>query len=126
MHNSFLLRHNQLDLHRPSNTMNRSMRLKEYAGEFKRTNSFHQDPNGLLDSARQLSSLDNLVVSTSANVSRRLCETASRILAKMNKMVPEDEEDMLVTIETLGYLLDDTELSRKGSKWNGTSEELAG
>merc|ERR1711915_617672 len=119
-------RHNQPDIQRTSNMMNRSIRLKEYTGEFKRTNSFHHDPNGVLDSDRHLSSLDNLVVSTSANVSRRLCEAASRMLTQMNKMVPEGEEDMLDTIETLGYLLDDTELSRKGSKWNGTSEELAG
>merc|ERR1711915_421179 len=117
-------RHNQSDLQRTSNMMNRSMRMKEYTGEIKRTNSFHHDPNGVLDSDRQLSSLDNLVVSTSANVSRRLCETASMILTKMNQMVPEGEEDMLVDIETLGYLLDDTEISRKGSKWNGTSEEF--
>ena len=101
------------------------MRLRDYAGDFKRTNSFHEDPHDLLDSDRQLSSLDSLVVSTSAKVSRRLCETAGRIVNQMQTMVSGGDEDMLATMENLGYLLDDTELSTKGSKWNRASEELA-
>ena len=44
----------------------------------------------------------------------------------MQTMVSEGDEDMLATIENLRYLLDDTKLSTKGSKWNRTSEELAG
>merc|ERR1711915_385030 len=84
----------------------------------------HEDPHELLDSDRQLSNLDSLVVTTSANISRRLCETAGRTVNQLQTMVSEGDEDMLATIENLGYLLDDTELSTKGS--NKTSYELAG
>ena len=102
------------------------MRLRDYAEGFKRTNSFHKDPHDLLESDRQLSSLDSLVVSTSSNVSRRLCETAGRIVNQMQTMVTEGDEDMLAKLENLGYQLDDTELSMKESKRSRTSEELAG
>jgi len=70
------------------------------------------------------SDLDNLVISTLHNVSSKLCLASSDILRKATKLIPEGDEDQAVTVETVQYLLEDTDLPTSPKK--RTSRELSG
>jgi hypothetical protein len=75
-------------------------------------------------SRSRTSSLDNLVISTLHNVSSKLCLASSDILRKATKLLPEGDEDQAVTVETVQYLLEDTDLPTSPKK--RTSRELSG
>ena len=72
----------------------------------------------------KLSSLDNLVISTTHNVSSKLCQAAAKIIRKAAQQVPEEDEDQRLTMETITFLLEDTHTP--SSYRNKTSVELAG
>merc|ERR550517_2258963 len=75
-------------------------------------------------SRSRTSSLDNLVISTLHNVSSKLCLASSGILRKAAKLIPDGDEDQAVTVETVQYLLEDTDLPTSPKK--RTSRELSG
>ena len=75
-------------------------------------------------SPHKLEALDSLVISTTHNVSSKLCQAAARIIQKVAKQVPEENEDLALTMETITYLLEDTNLL--SSYRNKTSVDLAG
>jgi len=72
----------------------------------------------------KLSSLDTLVISTTHNVSSKLCQAAAKIIRKAAQQVPEEDEDQRLTMETITFLLEDTHTP--SNYRNKTSVELAG
>ena len=97
--------------HKEPLIMTRSMTFNHQRMRLRREASFDQGNFNEKGKSVEdcLTDLDSLVISTTGNVSRKLCQMGSRILKHMNRLVPEEEEDMMVTMETVGYLLDDTE-----------------
>ena len=75
-------------------------------------------------SPHKLEALDRLVISTTHNVSSKLCQAAARIIQKAAKQVPEEDEDLALNMETITYLLEDTHMPSRYK--NKTSVELAG
>jgi hypothetical protein len=74
--------------------------------------------------SESLSALDSLVISTSHSVSSKLCQTAARIVRQADNLFPEDDEEQALTIETVTYLLEDTNIPP--SYRSRVSAELAG
>ena len=75
--------------------------------------------------ASRLSALDTLVISTHQNVSSKLCHAAAKIVRQADTLADtEVDEDDVLTVETVAYLLEDTD--RAYSCRSGTSAELAG
>ena len=75
--------------------------------------------------ASRLSALDTLVISTLQNVSSKLCHAAAKIVRQADTLADtEVDEDDVLTVETVAYLLEDTDMAY--SCRSGTSAELAG
>ena len=75
-------------------------------------------------SPHKLEALDRLVISTTHNVSDKLCQAASKIIRQAAKQLPEEDEELALNIETITYLLEDTHMA--SSYRTETSVELAG
>ena len=75
-------------------------------------------------SPNKLEALDSLVISTTHNASSKLCRTAAKIIRKAAKLVPEEDEDTALTMETVTYLLEDMHMP--SSYRTKSSLELAG
>merc|ERR1712106_597735 len=52
-------------------------------------------------SPHKLEALDSLVISTTHNVSSKLCQAAARIIQKAAKQVPEEDADLALNMETI-------------------------
>ena len=88
--------------------------------------SFQPRPAKLPKSPNKLEALDSLVISTTHNVSSKLCKSAAKMLRKAAQLVPKDDEDQALTMETVTYLLEDTYMHKPSSYRSKTSTELAG
>ena len=88
--------------------------------------SFQTKPNRILKSQSKLEALDSLVISTTHNVSSKLCQAAAKIIRKAAQLVPKEDEDQALTMETVTYLLEDTYMHKPSSYRSKTSTELAG
>ena len=75
-------------------------------------------------SPNKLDALDSLVISTTHNASSKLCRTAAKIIRTAAKLVPEEDEDTALTMETVTYLLEDMHIP--SSYRTKSSLELAG
>ena len=64
------------------------------------------------------------MISTSHSVSSKLCQSAARIVRQADNLFPEDDEDQALTVETVTYLLEDTDI--QSSYRSRVSAELAG
>lgn len=83
--------------------------------------SFSRDKS---PSRSKTEALDNLVISTIHNVSSKLCLASSNILRKTAKLIPVEDEEQAMTVETVQYLLEDIDLPTSPKK--RTSRELSG
>jgi hypothetical protein len=81
-------------------------------------------PNRPNKSPNKLEALDSLVISTTHNASSKLCRTAAKIIRKAARLVPEEDEDTALTMETVTYLLEDMHMP--SSYRTKSSLELAG
>ena len=75
-------------------------------------------------SPNKLEALDSMVISTTHNVSSKLCQAAAKIIRKAAQHVPDEDEDQALTLETVTYLLEDIHLPSNSR--SRTSSELAG
>lgn len=75
-------------------------------------------------SRSKLEALDTLVISTIHNVSNKLCSNGASVLRQAATMFPDQDEEQASTLETVIYLLEDTDLPSSPSK--KTSRELSG
>ena len=86
--------------------------------------AIHSRPGRPSKSPHKLEALDSLVISTTHNVSSKLCQAAAKIIRKAAQLVPEEDEDQALTVETVTYLLEDTHMPSSYRSRNST--ELAG
>eukprot|EP00092_Neocalanus_flemingeri_P011503 GFUD01012397.1.p1 GENE.GFUD01012397.1~~GFUD01012397.1.p1 ORF type:complete len:537 (+),score=171.63 GFUD01012397.1:46-1656(+) len=89
----------------------------------------HSKPGRPSKSPHKLEALDSLVISTTHNVSSKLCQAAAKIIRKAAQLVPEEDEDQALTVETVTYLLEDTHMpstyrSRTSTQLGGTLKNL--
>ena len=91
---------------------------------FPREEQVHTRPGRQSKSAHKLEALDSLVISTTHNVSFKLCQAAAKIIRKAAQLIPEEDEDQALTMETVTYLLEDTHMP--SNYRSRTSTELAG
>ena len=59
----------------------------------------------------ELSDLDQLVIDTSLNISNKLCLSAGQVINQASSRVHDNK--LLDDVETLSYILDDTNLSNE-------------
>lgn len=86
--------------------------------------SFPREPREKSPSRSKTEALDNLVISTIHNVSSKLCLASSSLLRKAAKLIPVEDEEQSMTVETVQYLLEDIDLPTSPKK--RTSRELSG
>ena len=61
----------------------------------------------------ELSDFDQLVIDTSLNISNKLCLSAGQVINQASSRVHDNK--LLDDVETLSYILDDTNLTNEGS-----------
>jgi len=56
----------------------------------------------------ELTLLDSLVIDTSLNVSNKICSSAIDVLLQATKKFSVSDQDLLMNVETLSYILEDS------------------
>lgn len=58
----------------------------------------------------ELSVLDELVIDTSLNISDKICSSAIQVMLLATKKFSVEDEDILLNVETLSYILEDSHI----------------